>query len=230
MMKAIILAAGRGKRMMPLTKEYPKPMLKVLGKPLIEHHICALKQAGITNIVINLAWQGSKIVDYFGNGGRFGVSIEYSPEPEGGFETAGGIIAALPLLTEQFLVINGDIFTDYDFTSLTQLHLENSEGHIVLVDNPAHNQNGDFSLNHSEMQTERFTFSGISRFGRDFFNNYPAGSLRLGPILKKQLASQRVSTELYLGQWDDIGTPQRLAQLNDSKVEFNINRSDAHVG
>lgn len=230
MIKAMILAAGRGQRMMPLTKELPKPMLRVLGKPLIEHHLCALKQVGVTDIVINLAWQGSKIVDYFGDGSRFGVSIEYSTEPEGGLETAGGIIAALPLLTEQFLVVNGDIFTDYDFTSLTQLHLENNEAHIVLVENPDHNADGDFSLNHHEMQTERYTFSGISRFGADFFNGHSNGRLRLGPILKEQLARQRVSTELYLGKWDDIGTPERLSQLNDSVAKSNINRSNAHVG
>jgi len=226
----MILAAGRGQRMMPLTKEQPKPMLKVLGQPLIEHHIDALKQAGITNIVINLAWQGDKIVEYFGDGSRFGVSIEYSHEPEGGLETAGGIIAALPLLTEQFLVVNGDVFTDYDFSSLTQLHLEDNEAHIVLVENPAHNPDGDFSLNHSELQTERYTFSGVSRFGRDFFNEYPAGTLRLGPLLKEQLVTGRVSTELYLGQWDDIGTPERLIKLNESLAKSKLDRSHAHVG
>lgn len=226
----MILAAGRGQRMMPLTKEQPKPMLKVLGQPLIEHHIDALKQAGITNIVINLAWQGDKIVEYFGDGSRFGVSIEYSYEPEGGLETAGGIIAALPLLTEQFLVVNGDVFTDYDFSSLTQLHLEDNEAHIVLVENPAHNPDGDFSLNHSELQTERYTFSGVSRFGRDFFNEYPAGTLRLGPLLKEQLVTGRVSTELYLGQWDDIGTPERLIKLNESLAKSKLDRSHAHVG
>jgi len=230
MMKAMILAAGRGQRMMPLTQEQPKPMLKVVEKPLIEHHINSLKQAGIINIVINLAWQGNKIIDYFGDGSRFGVSIEYSQEPEGGLETAGGIIAALPLLTEQFLVVNGDIFTDYDFTSLTQLHLGSNEAHIVLVENPDHNPDGDFSLSHSEMNTERYTFSGISRFGRDFFNDYPLGTLRLGPLLKEQLATGRVSTELYLGQWDDIGTPERLAKLNESIAKSKLDRSHAHVG
>ncbi len=226
----MILAAGRGQRMMPLTKEQPKPMLKILGKPLIEHHIDALKQAGITNIVINLAWQGDKIVEYFGDGSRIGVSIEYSYEPEGGLETAGGIIAALPLLTEQFLVVNGDIFTDYDFSSLTQLHLENNEAHITLVENPAHNPDGDFSLNHNKLQTERYTFSGISRFGRDFFNEYPTGTLRLGPLLKEQLGTGKVSTELYLGQWDDIGTPERLTKLNEFLEKSKLDRSHAHVG
>ena len=135
-MKAMILAAGRGKRMMPLTETMPKPMLKINGKPLLEHHINNLRQAGITDIVINLAWQGDKITEYFGNGSQFGVSITYSQEQTGGLETAGGIIQALPLLGEQFIVINGDVFTDYDVTSLMQLHLQAGEAHIVLVENP----------------------------------------------------------------------------------------------
>lgn len=215
-MKAMILAAGRGQRMMPLTAELPKPMLKVQGKPLIEHHIERLKRAGITDFVINLAWQGDKIRDYFGDGCQFGVHIEYSQEPEQGLETAGGIIQALPLLGEQFIVINGDIFTDYDVSSLLHIHLDDGEGHIVLVENPPHNPDGDFMLRHLDGNSPKYTFSGISRFHQQFFAGIAPGSHRLGALLREKLAEQLVSTELYIGRWDDIGTPERLAQLNNS--------------
>ncbi|EWH07887.1 mannose-1-phosphate guanylyltransferase [Pseudoalteromonas lipolytica SCSIO 04301] len=213
-MKAMILAAGRGKRMMPLTSTLPKPMLKVAGKPLLAHHIINLRQAGIVDIVINLAWQGDKIKQYFGNGEAFGVTIQYSQECEGGLETAGGILHALPLLGEHFVVINGDVFTDYDMTSLTQLNLEPGEAHLVLVENPAHNPDGDFALRHLGPDSQKYTFSGISRFHADFFKGLTPGVLALGPILREKLAEYQVSTELYLGQWDDIGTPARLDELN----------------
>ncbi|BED88059.1 mannose-1-phosphate guanylyltransferase [Pseudoalteromonas sp. MM1] len=214
-MKAMILAAGRGQRMMPLTQAMPKPMLKVADKPLIEHHINNLKAAGITNIVINLAWQGDKIKSYFKNGAEFGVSIEYSQEAEGGLETAGGIIQALPLLGEQFIVINGDVYTDYDVSALTQLHLQDGEAHIVLVENPPHNEKGDFALSHLSAESQKYTFSGISRYHANFFKGLEPGIRPLGPILREKLAQQVISTELYIGQWDDIGTPQRLTQLNE---------------
>ncbi|XQF93109.1 N-acetylmuramate alpha-1-phosphate uridylyltransferase MurU [Pseudoalteromonas espejiana] len=214
-MKAMILAAGRGKRMMPLTQSMPKPMLKVATKPLIEHHINNLKAAGITDIVINLAWQGDKIKSYFKNGADFGVNIEYSQEVEGGLETAGGIIQALPLLGETFIVINGDVYTDYDVSALTQLHLNSGEAHIVLVENPAHNPDGDFALSHLAPESQKYTFSGISRYHADFFNGLNEGVCALGPILREKLTQHCISTELYIGQWDDIGTPERLAQLNE---------------
>ena len=162
-MKAMILAAGRGKRMMPLTADLPKPMLKVHGKPLIEYHIERLKRAGIKDVIINLAWQGDKIEQYFGSGKMHGVSIEYSYEPEEALETAGGIIKALPMLCngcDAFIVINGDIFTDYDVHALTQLHLSENEAHIVLVENPPHHPSGDFTLGLPN-QEARYTFSGI---------------------------------------------------------------------
>ncbi|MCF7519910.1 N-acetylmuramate alpha-1-phosphate uridylyltransferase MurU [Pseudoalteromonas sp. L21] len=213
-MKAMILAAGRGKRMMPLTEQLPKPMLKVANKPLLEHHINNLRQAGIVDIVINLAWQGDKIKSHFGDGTAFGVNIQYSQEPEGGLETAGGIIHALPLLGEQFVVINGDVFSDYDVSSLTQLHLHSGEAHIVLVENPSHNPTGDFALSHMSPESQKYTFSGISRYHSDFFKDLEAGVLALGPILRERLAEHRVSTELYIGQWNDIGTPARLDELN----------------
>jgi MurNAc alpha-1-phosphate uridylyltransferase len=213
-MKAMILAAGRGKRMMPLTQNMPKPMLKVAGKPLIEHHINSLRAAGITDIVINLAWQGIKIKDYFTDGSQFGVNIHYSQEVEGGLETAGGIIQALPLLGKSFIVINGDVFTNYDVSALTQLHLQRGEAHIVLIENPPHNPDGDFALSHLSLESQKYTFSGISRYQADFFKGFGEGIRPLGPILREKLTEHLVSTELYIGQWDDIGTPERLALLN----------------
>ena len=214
-MKAMILAAGRGQRMMPLTQAMPKPMLKVQNKPLIEHHVNNLKAAGITDIVINLAWQGDKIKAYFKDGSQFGVNIFYSQEVEGGLETAGGIIQALPLLGESFIVINGDVFTDYDVSSLMQLHLQPGEAHLVLIENPPHNLDGDFTLSHLSPDSQKYTFSGISRYQADFFNGLEPGIRPLGPLLREKLSKHLVSTELYIGNWDDIGTPARLTALNE---------------
>ncbi|ATG57140.1 mannose-1-phosphate guanylyltransferase [Pseudoalteromonas sp. 13-15] len=214
-MKAMILAAGRGQRMMPLTQAMPKPMLKVQNKPLIEHHVNNLKAAGITDIVINLAWQGDKIKAYFKDGSQFGVNIVYSQEVEGGLETAGGIIQALPLLGESFIVINGDVFTDYDVSSLMQLHLQPGEAHLVLIENPPHNLDGDFTLSHLSPDSQKYTFSGISRYQADFFNGLEPGIRPLGPLLREKLSKHLVSTELYIGNWDDIGTPARLTALNE---------------
>ncbi|SFT71213.1 Nucleotidyl transferase [Pseudoalteromonas sp. DSM 26666] len=213
-MKAMILAAGRGKRMMPLTAQLPKPMLCVAGKPLIEHHIMRLKAAGISQIVINLAWQGDKIKAYFADGSAWGVTITYSQEVTGGLETAGGIIQALPLLGESFIVINGDVYSDYDVSALMQLHLQPKEAHIVLVENPAHNPEGDFTLSHLPNSEQRYTFSGIGRYQADFFEGLTPGIRPLGPLLREKLNEHLVSTELYIGQWDDIGTPERLSTLN----------------
>lgn len=193
-------------------------MLAVAGKPLIEHHIVNLKAAGITEIVINLAWQGDKIKDYFANGSKWGVNIRYSQEVAGGLETAGGIIAALPLLGDTFIVINGDIYTDYDVSALTQLHLQAGEAHIVLIENPPHNPNGDFALSHLSSDSQKYTFSGIGRYQADFFNDFEQGVRPLGPILAKKLTEHLVSTELYIGQWDDVGTPERLSALNQRQI------------
>ena len=226
-MKAMILAAGRGKRMMPLTADMPKPMLEVAGLPLLAYHIARCKAVGITEIVINLAWQGDKIRDYFQDGSKFGVQIEYSQEPIAGLETAGGILAALPLLCSesesQFVVINGDIFTDYQLDSLLQLHLAAGEGHLVLVENPPQHPAGDFTLCHQPLNPTRYTFSGIARYDRAFFDGITPGFVALGPILRERIAAGRVSTELYLGQWHDVGTPERLAELN-------AQQGDVHVG
>ena len=149
-MKAMILAAGRGERLRPLTDVTPKPLLEVQAKPLIVHHLEALSTAGFTEVVVNLSWHGNQIRDLLGNGAGFNLSIEYSEEPEA-LETAGGIQQALPLLGERFIVVNADIFTDYDFTRL--LHLD-SIAHLVLVENPQHHARGDFTLNESTIGVE----------------------------------------------------------------------------
>ncbi|MCF6435917.1 N-acetylmuramate alpha-1-phosphate uridylyltransferase MurU [Pseudoalteromonas sp. MMG022] len=216
-MKAMILAAGRGKRMMPLTADLPKPMLPVAGRPLLEYHIERLRNAGITQIVINLAWQGEKIVQHFSDGSAFGVHIHYSYEPQEGLETAGGIRNALDVLSEcddTFIVINGDIFTDYDVSALTQLALGEQEAHIVLVENPAHNPQGDFRLAHQPLNEQRYTFAGIGLYHSSFFRQLAPGFTPLGPVLREALEQGHVSTELYLGLWSDIGTPERLSEIN----------------
>ncbi|MBQ4813043.1 nucleotidyltransferase family protein [Pseudoalteromonas luteoviolacea] len=216
-MKAMILAAGRGQRMMPLTAELPKPLLQVAGKPLIAYHLERLKNAGIVEVVINTAWQGYKIERFFGNGAQLGMHIHYSHEPQGGLETAGGIKQALPKLCSKedtFIVINGDIFTDYDVHALTKLELHEGEAHIVLVENPAHNPEGDFGLTHQPMNEQKYTFSGIGLYHKAFFEQVGQGKIPLGPMLREGIQENKVSSELYLGLWHDIGTPERLEQIN----------------
>ncbi|AOT07378.1 N-acetylmuramate alpha-1-phosphate uridylyltransferase MurU [Pseudoalteromonas luteoviolacea] len=225
-MKAMILAAGRGQRMMPLTAQMPKPMLEVAGKPLIAYHLERLKQAGIKQVVINLAWCGEKIEQYFGAGEQLGMQIEYSYEHDGGLETAGGIAKALPSLctdNDVFIVINGDIFTDYDVHALTQLKLMPGEAHIVLVENPPHNLDGDFCLTHQSLNQQTYTFSGIGLYHKAFFKDVTVSKVPLGPMLRSAIRDQVLSSELYLGQWHDIGTPERLKEIN-AAVEAN------HVG
>ncbi len=222
-MKAMILAAGRGERMRPLTDTLPKPLLQVAGKALIEYHIEALHKAGINELVINHAWLGNKIEQHLGNGRRFGVQIRYSREAQA-LETAGGIRQALPLLgNKPFIVVNGDVFTDYDYAHLTELNL-NSLVHLVLVNNPEHNQQGDFYLQDNRVydkvntpeQVKRFTFSGIGLYQPEFFAALKAGKQALAPLLREAMAQQQVSGEFYPGLWLDIGTPQRLEALNQS--------------
>ena len=227
-MKAMILAAGRGERMRPLTDTLPKPLLQVAGKALIEYHIEALHKAGINELIINHAWLGNQIEQHLGNGQRFGVQIRYSREAEA-LETAGGIRQALPLLgNKPFIVVNGDVFTDYDYTHLTGLKLD-SPVHLVLVNNPEHNPQGDFYLQDKRVYdkvntpepVKRFTFSGIGLYQPEFFAALKPGKQALAPLLRKAMAQQQVSGEFYPGLWLDIGTPQRLKALNQSfKPEF----------
>jgi MurNAc alpha-1-phosphate uridylyltransferase len=213
-MKAMILAAGRGERLRPLTDVTPKPLLEVKAKPLIVHHLEALSRAGFTEIVINLSWLGNQIRDLLGNGADFNLSIEYSEEPEA-LETAGGIQLALPLLGERFIVVNADIYTDYDFIRLLQV---DSIAHLVLVENPQHHPRGDFTLNESTLGIEgspRYTFSGISQYHRDFFKGLAPGEQKLAPLLFAAAQKHQVTGELFHGNWADIGTLERLDALND---------------
>lgn len=217
-MKAMILAAGRGERLRPLTDTTPKPLLKIGPHSLIEYHIYKLEQAGIKEIIINVAWLREKIKKTLGDGKKYNLNIYYSDEGDHALETAGGIIKALPLLGEDpFLVINGDIFTDYDFKNLVNLEL-NTEAHLVMVENPDHNIKGDFSLEQDHLKIAGdtlYTYSGIGKYTRQFFAGYQEGSLALAPILKEKIAQMKVSGELYKNAWTDVGTLERLQQLND---------------
>lgn len=216
-MKAMILAAGRGERMRPLTDRMPKPLLPVVGKPLIVHTIRKLASAGFTDIVINHAHLGKQIEDELGNGRQFGANLRYSAEGEQALETAGGIINALPLLgNDVFLVVNGDIATDFPYHALKRVPVDLA--HLVLVDNPEHHTRGDFGLNGDgfviENGLEQFTFSGIGLYRPELFSDTPAGVRKLGPLLRQAIANRRVTGQKYSGFWMDIGTPERLQQLD----------------
>jgi MurNAc alpha-1-phosphate uridylyltransferase len=216
-MKAMILAAGRGERMRPLTDHIPKPLLPVAGKTLIEHTIGQLVAAGFDDIIINHAHLGQQIEDHLGNGGRYNANLRYSPEGEQALETAGGIINALPLLGDGvFLVVNGDIATDFPYAELKNQPVDLA--HIVLVDNPAHHPQGDFGLDSSgnavENHAQPLTFSGIGLYRPRLFENIPAGSSKLGPLLRKAMSGQRVTGQKHAGFWMDIGTPERLRELD----------------
>jgi N-acetyl-alpha-D-muramate 1-phosphate uridylyltransferase len=216
-MKAMILAAGRGERMRPLTDHTPKPLLPVAGKTIIEHTIIQLISEGFNDIIINHAHLGQQIEDYLGNGRQYGANIQYSPEGEQALETAGGIINALPLLSDGvFLVVNGDISTDFPFAELRKVTVDLA--HLVLVDNPEHHPQGDFGLDNTGMViencTEKLTFSGIGLYRPELFSNIPGGKSKLGPLLRRAIANQRVSAQKFAGFWMDIGTPERLQELN----------------
>ncbi len=215
-MRAMILAAGRGERMRPLTDHTPKPLLEVGGRALIEHHIACLRAAGITRLVINHAHLGEQIVARLGDGSALGVDIRYSPEPVGALETGGGIKRALPLLGEEpFVVVNGDIWTDYTYNGM-QLDADKS-AHLVLVDNPPHHPQGDFGLNGNrvvDMAESRLTFSGIGIYHPRLFAGVSEEVFPLAPLLRSAMQRGEVSGEHYSGQWLDIGTPERLDTLN----------------
>lgn len=216
-MKAMILAAGRGERMRPLTDHTPKPLLTAAGKPLIEYTIKQLVSAGFNDIVINHAHLGKQIENKLGDGNQFGAIISYSPEGEQGLETAGGIINALHLLGDDvFLVVNGDIATDFPFAELRNLNVDLA--HLVLVNNPDHNVQGDFGLDSNGKVTEtgfeNLTFSGIGLYRPELFSNTPAGSRKLAPLLRQAISDHRVSGQKYEGFWMDIGTPERLQELD----------------
>jgi MurNAc alpha-1-phosphate uridylyltransferase len=210
----MILAAGRGERMRPLTDEFPKPLLPVAGKPLIERHIEALVSAGFVDIVINHAWLGAKIEAALGDGSRFGARIRYSPEGEQGLETGGGIYRALPLLGEgPFLVINGDIVTDFDFRRIPEIPV--GLAHLVLVPNPPHHVGGDFYLDGEKVYsrgTPLFTFSGIGIYHPRLFDGCRPGIFPLAPLLREAMGQGQVTGELFQGLWMDVGTVDRLEE------------------
>ncbi|MBZ9784707.1 nucleotidyltransferase family protein [Pseudomonas sp. REP124] len=214
-MKAMILAAGKGERMRPLTLTTPKPLVRAGGVPLIEYHLHALAAAGFTEIVINHAWLGQQIEDYLGDGSRYGVSIQYSAEGEP-LETGGGIFRALPLLGDDaFVVVNGDIWTDYDFSVLHQPIV--GLAHLVLAENPAHHPSGDFQLVDGQVQdgqpdTTNLTYSGIAVLHPQLFEGCSAGAFKLAPLLRAAMANGQVSGERLNGRWVDVGTHERLAE------------------
>lgn len=230
-MKAMILAAGRGERMRPLTNHTPKPLLVAGGKPLIVWHLERLAAAGFKDIVINHAHLGAQIEAALGNGSQWGLSIRYSPEPPGALETAGGIATALPLLgDEPFLVVNGDVYCDVDFGRFFGLTLGPAvasvvvEGwkpaaHLVMVVNPAHHAGGDFSLDGERViyanGEQTLTYAGIGVFSPSFFANVKPGTImKLRPLLDAAIAAGTLTGERFTGRWVDVGTPQRLAELD----------------
>lgn len=214
---AMILAAGRGERMRPLTDHLPKPLLPVGGKALLDYHVEAIAAAGIRSIIVNLAWQGQKIRDALGSGERFGVSITYSDEGQKALETGGGIFKALPFLAPgPFLVVNGDVWTDWRLRRELELRDEDL-AHFVLVPNPPQHQKGDFALSGTRVVEEggrRCTYSGIGLYREEFFAGCTAGAFPLLPLMQRAIRAGRVSGELYTGRWHDIGTPERLAALD----------------
>ncbi len=216
-MKAMILAAGRGERMRPLTDKTPKPLLPIGNKPLIQYTIENLVSSGYVEIIINLAHLGQQIKNHFGNGQTLGANIEYSFEGESGLETAGGIIKALPLLgNHPFLVINGDIASDFPLSSLRNKNIDLA--HLVLIKNPEHHPQGDFCLAGngllSEHGADKLTYSGIGLYHPKLFAQIIPGKLKLGSLLRQVMPDKKISGEKFNGFWMDIGTPQRLQELN----------------
>ena len=216
----MILAAGRGERMGNLTKDNPKPLIKVRGKPLIEWHLEKLSAAGFEDIVINICYLPEIIKDFVGDGSRWQLNVNYSEESPV-LETAGGIKNALPLLgKEPFAVINADIFSNFNYVRLRLINLNNSsDGYVVLVDNPEHNQAGDFGLlknNCLVLNSEiLYTFSGIAVYHPRFFNDMEAGvKMQLLPLLNSSISNSLIKGELFKGMWSDIGTPERLEIIN----------------
>jgi len=204
--------------MRPLTDSLPKPLLVVRGKPLIHYHIEALVHAGIKQIVINHAWLGEKIETMLGDGRHLGASIKYSPEGDNVLETGGGIHRALPLLGEDpFIVVNGDVWTNFPYSDLPQ----QIEGlaHLVLVNNPPHNPNGDFAFVGQLLKNQganKYTYSGIGVYSPSLFENSQAGRFPLAPLLIAAMQNDKITGEIYSGLWMDIGTPERLENINNN--------------
>lgn len=221
-MRAMILAAGKGERMRPLTLHTPKPLLPAGGVPLIEHQLQALLRAGYRDIVINHAWLGEQIEEYLGDGERFGAHIRYSPEGEP-LETGGGIFKALPLLGDgAFVIVNGDVWSSYDYSRLRLP--EGALAHLVMVNNPDHHPSGDFALNEGRLADlpaagQPLTYSGIAVLHPALFEGCAEGAFKLAPLLRKAMADGRVTGEHFSGPWVDVGTPERLAEVEQRLAE-----------
>jgi MurNAc alpha-1-phosphate uridylyltransferase len=213
--KAMVLAAGRGERLRPLTDSVPKPLIEVDGRPLIAWHLAALGRAGFTEVVVNLSWLGQKLRAALGDGRDFGLTLHYLDEGPVALETGGGILNALPLLgPEPFLVVSADIFTDLDFASLPPKPA--ALAHLVLVPNPAHHPRGDFGLEGDLvfLREPRYTYGNVGVYRPEFFAGCTPGRFALVEPLKRAIAQGAVRGELFTGQWSDVGTPGRLAELN----------------
>jgi N-acetyl-alpha-D-muramate 1-phosphate uridylyltransferase len=222
-LRAMILAAGRGERMRPLTDDRPKPLLRVAGRPLIEHAIARLRAAGVTELVVNLGYRGAQIREHLGDGAALGVAIAYSDEGDPPLETGGGVFRALPLLgAAPFLLVNADVYSDYDFTALAARARElprRDLAHLVLVPNPPHVRDGDFGLQDGRVTNDgdpRLTFSGLSILHPDLFLDCEDGRFALAPLLRRAAACGELGGERHDGRWSDVGTPQRLAELEAS--------------
>ena len=216
--RAMVLAAGRGERMRPLTDRCPKPLLEIAGKSLIVHCIERLVAAGITDLVINHAWLGGQIVAAIGDGSRLGARVRYSPEPEGALEVGGGIVEALPLIGEApFVAVNADVWCDYPLQRLP--HAPTGLAHLVMVDNPSFHPDGDFVLREGRLVLDtqnRLTYSGIGLFQPEMFSGLPRGRRTLLPLLEQAIRQKQASGEHHRGDWHDVGTPQRLAALSEA--------------
>lgn len=214
-MKAMILAAGRGERLRPLTDQSPKALVAVAGVSLLERHLARLGESGIREVVINLGWHGEQILERVGSGERYGLAVTYSPEGDNILETGGGIRRALPMLgPDPFWVINADVFTDFQLRE--QALAPGVMGHLVLVPRPRHRDDGDFGLDDDRVLNgpERpYTFSGIAVYRPEFFADHEPGRFPLAPLLRNAAEQNLLSGELFAGEWHDVGTPDRLAAL-----------------
>lgn len=217
-MQAIILAAGKGERLRPLTLKTPKPLLRVHDKALIEYHIEELVKTGVKHIVINVSWLADQIIEALGNGERWGITITYSHEGEEPLETGGGILKALKNFksNSKFVVVNGDVKTDFDFGKLSKLN--DKLAHLILISNPKHHPDGDFSIAKDKSLSpdggEKFTFSGIGIYSTKLFEDCQPGKFKLAPLLRQLMKKKLVTGELYTGQWTDVGTIERYKQIN----------------
>lgn len=230
-MRAMILAAGRGERMRPLTDHTPKPLLPVAGKPMIQYHIETLAAAGVGEIVINLAWLGSQLRAALGDGSQFGVRIEYSDEGDSALETGGGVFQALPLLAgssgkDRFIVVSGDVFTAYPLGDAVKKLAAEDVAHFVVVPNPDFHTRGDFGLAGDRLTDsgERYTYANIGVFDPEFFKGCKPGRFPLAPLMFDWIRQGRVSGELYRGVWHNVGTHQQLQQIDQEASAQRRNR------